>query len=118
MAANRRSQGSAGEDLAVRFLEEQGFLILHRNYRYGRGEIDIVAQEGKELVFIEVKMRRSTQWGEPEEAVTPAKRLQIRKVAEGYFDEHDIDEHPCRFDVVAITFKNGKPEIRLMRDAF
>ncbi len=118
MAASRRSQGTAGEDLAVRFLEEEGFSILHRNYRYGHGEIDIVAKEGNELVFVEVKTRRSSTWGEPEEAVTPAKRLQIRRVAEGYFDEHDIDEYPCRFDVVAITFKNGKPEIRLIRDAF
>jgi putative endonuclease len=115
---NRRIQGKAGEDLAARFLESNGFNILERNYHFERGEIDLVAEEGDELVFIEVKARNSTLFGAPEEAVTEEKQEQVRTVADGYLFEHDIDNRPCRFDVVAIEFKNGKPEIRHIRDSF
>ncbi|MEX0736088.1 MAG: YraN family protein [Bacteroidota bacterium] len=115
---NRRKQGAEGEALAARYLEQQGYTILQHNYRYGRGEIDLVAREGNELVFVEVKLRRSTRLGDPEEAVTPAKQNQIRRVAEGYYYEHQIERQTCRFDVVAITYRNGTPHIRLLRDAF
>lgn len=115
---NRRRDGAEGEAIAVRYLEKLGYSILLQNYRYGRGEIDLVAWEGGELVFIEVKMRRSERLGEPEEAVTPAKQRQIKKVAEGYYYEHQIEKQVCRFDIVAITVRDGEPQIRLLRDAF
>lgn len=115
---NRRKQGAEGEALAARYLEQLGYTILQYNYRYGRGEIDLVAREGIELVFVEVKARRSTRMGDPEEAVTPAKQEKIRRVAEGYYYEHHIERQPCRFDVVAITYKDGTAQIRLLRDAF
>ena len=118
MSVNRRKQGDQGEDLAVGFLTEKGYKILARNYRFERGEIDIVAQEAEELVFVEVKARTSGSFGFPEEAVTPQKEEQIINVAEGYLLEHELDEVPCRFDIVAIEFINGKPEIRHIRDAF
>lgn len=60
---NRRSQGKAGEDIAANYLEREGLKILERNYRFERGEIDIIAEEGDELVFVEVKARRSTTFG-------------------------------------------------------
>jgi putative endonuclease len=115
---NRRKQGSIGEDLAVLFLEKKGFKILARNYRFERGEIDIVAEEGEELVFVEVKARRTSSYGAPEDAVTDEKQEQIRAVAEGYLFEKNIDNRPCRFDVLAIEFKNGKADVRHIRDAF
>jgi putative endonuclease len=115
---NRRTQGKAGEDLAARFLERIGFTIVERNYRFERGEIDLIAEEGDELVFIEVKARSSPVFGMPEEAVTEEKQEQVRTVADGYLFEHNIDNRPCRFDVVAVEFKNGKTEIRHIRDAF
>jgi putative endonuclease len=115
---NRRIQGNAGEDLAAKFLESNGFTIVERNYRFERGEIDLIAEEGDELVFIEVKARNSTSFGAPEDAVTEEKQEQVRAVADGYLFEHDIDNRPCRFDVVAIEFKNGIPEIRHIRDSF
>ena len=115
---NRRTQGKAGEDLAAGFLERNGFTILERNYRFERGEIDLIAEEGDELVFIEVKARSSPVFGTPEEAVTEEKQEQVRTVADGYLFEHHIDNRPCRFDVVAVEFKNGKTEIRHVRDAF
>jgi len=115
---NRRIQGKAGEDLAARFLERNGLKIIERNYRFERGEIDLIAEEGDELVFVEVKARHSTVFGSPEDAVTEEKQEQVHAVAEGYLFEHDIDNRPCRFDVVAVEFKNGKKEIRHIRDAF
>ena len=115
---NRRSQGKAGEDIAANYLEREGLKILERNYRFERGEIDIIAEEGDELVFVEVKARRSTTFGTPEEAVTEEKQEQVHAVAEGYLFEHDIDNRSCRFDVVAIEFRNNKADIRHLRDAF
>ncbi len=115
---NRRRQGQLGEDLAAQYLEQQGFRILERNYRFERGEIDIIAEEGNELVFVEVKARRSTVFGAPEDAVTEEKQEQVYAVADGYLFEHDIDNRPCRFDVVAIEYHEKSPDIRHIRDVF
>lgn len=115
---NKREQGTAGEDVAVQFLEKNGYKILERNYRFERAEIDIIAQDGEELVFVEVKTRRSDSYGAPEDAVTEEKQEQIRAAAEGYLYQHDIDNRPCRFDIVAIEFKDGKRELRHLKDAF
>jgi putative endonuclease len=115
---NRRSQGKAGEDLAAHFLEQSGLKILERNFRFERGEIDLIAEEGEELVFVEVKARRSNAFGAPEDAVTEKKQEQVHAVAEGYLFIHDIDDRPCRFDIIAIEYRNGTAEIRHIRDAF
>ncbi|MCI0706972.1 MAG: YraN family protein [Ignavibacteriae bacterium] len=115
---NRRKRGAEGEALAASFLEHNGLKILQRNYRYERGEVDIVAEDGDELVFVEVKARRTKSYGDPEESVTPKKQQQIRTVAEGYLFEHNIDGKACRFDVVGIFFRNGKPEINHLKNAF
>ncbi len=118
MTLNRRKKGAQGEDLAARYLSRKGFRILERNYRFERGEIDLIAEDGDELVFVEVKARRSKSYGEPEDAVTPQKEEQIKKTAEGYLFEHQIEDRPCRFDVVSILFSNGKAEIRHIPNAF
>jgi putative endonuclease len=115
---NRWKQGSTGEDLASQFLEKNGLKILTRNYRFERGEIDIIAEDGEEIVFVEVKARRTSSYGTPEDAVTDEKQDQIRTVAEGYLYEKNIDNRPCRFDIVAIEFKDGKAEVRHIRNAF
>ncbi len=115
---NRRKQGEVGEDLAVDYLKKAGFKILERNYRYERNEIDIIAEDGEDLVFVEVKARHSAKFGEPEDAITEEKQMRIQKAADGYFYEREIDNHACRFDVIAIEYCNDKPEIRHIRDAF
>jgi len=115
---NKREWGKAAEDLAAHFLEQGGLKILEHNFRYERGEIDLIAEEGDELVFIEVKARRSSSFGAPEDAVTEKKQEQIQAVAEGYLFIHDIDDRPYRFDIVAIDFQDGNAKIRHMRDAF
>lgn len=115
---DRRHTGGVGEDAAVEYLKKKGYRIIARNFRFGRGEIDIVAEDGGVLVFVEVKARRSDIYGEPEDAVTPGKRKQIRRVAEGYMFEHDIDDRECRCDVIAVEFVKGQLEIRHIEDAF
>lgn len=115
---NRRKCGKAGEDLATHFLEQSGLKILERNFRFEHGEIDLIAEEGEELVFVEVKARRSNTFGTPEDAVTEKKQEQIHNVAEGYLFMHKIDDRPCRFDIVAIDYQNGSAKIRHIRNAF
>jgi len=113
---NKHQKGRLGEDLAAQFLEGKGYRIIERNYRYDRGEVDIVAQDGTELVFVEVKLRETEEFGSPEEAVTPFKEEQLKKVAEGYLFEHALEDQSCRFDVVAITYVGGKPRIRILQN--
>lgn len=114
----RRERGAEGEKLAVEFLEKKGLKVLERNYRFERGEIDIVAEDGRELVFVEVKARRTTSYGEPIESVDAKKQAQLWKVAEGYLFEHRLEHRACRFDVVAIFFHNGRADIKHFQHAF
>ncbi len=118
MKANRRTQGDAGEDIAVQYLRKHGFKILDRNYRAYRGEIDIVAKEKKDYVFVEVKARRTSFFGSPEEAVTPEKESHIRSAAEEYCAKHALEDKPCRFDVIAIEGEGEKMQIRHLRNVF
>jgi putative endonuclease len=113
-----KARGTEGEDLAAVYLERQGYRIRNRNYRFGRGEIDIVAEDGETLVFVEVKARRSDSYGAPEEAVTVHKRRQIRKIAGGYLFEKRISDRECRFDVIAVEYVGGKPVLRHIQHAF
>lgn len=115
---NKRARGAHGEDLAVDYLQKKGYRILARNFRYGRGEIDIIADDNEVLVFIEVKARRSVEFGEPEDSVTMFKRNQVRRVAQGYLFTENIDDRECRFDVVAIRFKGNLTDIRHYENAF
>ena len=113
------SLGKMGEQIARGFLVEQGFTILETNYRYGKnGEIDIVARDGEYLVFCEVKTRSNDQFGPPENAITPRKQQQVRRVAKAYLFEHEIRNQACRFDVVAIRLQKGAAQIELYRNAF
>lgn len=94
--------GADGEEMAVEFLEDKGYVILDRNYKFMRGEVDIVAYVGREIVFVEVKTRSSGYYGTPEEAVDEEKKLQIKKVAEAWLHERKMEGAPVRFDVISI----------------
>ena len=111
---NNRATGSYYEQLAGVYLEREGYEILEYNYRCKTGEIDIIAKDGKYLIFCEVKYRASDQKGHPSEAVTPAKQRVISKSALYYMTVNGIDEVPCRFDVVSIE----KDTVVLYRNAF
>jgi len=110
--------GQTGEHLARAYLEHRGLEIVETNYRFGRGEIDIIAREGEYLVFCEVKMRTTDEYGPPELAVTRRKRQQVRRLAQGYLAERRIVDQACRFDVVAIVMKGGLPQIEYFPNAF
>ena len=115
---NKRARGTLGEEVAVDYLVKKGYRILERNFRFERGEIDIVAEENGVLVFVEVKTRHSKSVGDPEDAVTIGKRDQLRKVAEGYLFKHNIDGRECRFDVVAVERLSSQVHIRHIENAF
>lgn len=114
----KRKIGDSGEVSAVSFLERKGFAILERNYRFNHGEIDVVAREGEELVFVEVKTRTTTKFGFPEESVTPEKQQLIRRTAEGYVREKKLENVLCRFDVIAIKVEQGRETLMHFRNAF
>jgi putative endonuclease len=121
MTFSTKKTGNKGEDLAVELLESKGYSIVKRNYRYGKGEIDIIAKDPEEegLVFIEVKSRKSLEYGSPEEAITKNKIKQLKRIAELYLYENEIKEILCRFDVIAILMLPGqKPQIEHFINAF
>lgn len=112
------SRGEKGESLAAEFLVQKGMKILARNYRFERGEVDLVCEDGDELVFVEVKTRTTSAFGDPEEAVTESKQEQIRKVADGYCMEFHLDERFYRFDIVAVVIRGKTSVLRHIPDAF
>ena len=118
MTIARQQFGLHGEDLAVRALERAGYAILARRYRVRAGEIDIVALDGRCLVFVEVKSRQNGRFGGAAVAVTPWKRRKIVAVATEYLARHRVSDQPCRFDVVSIQMNAGQPEIEVFQGAF
>jgi putative endonuclease len=107
---SRIRKGARGEEIAARHLEGRGFRIRARNYRTRRGEIDLVAERGRTIVFIEVRFRRSEAFGSPAETVGPRKRRRIVSAAAAFLVEHGLAERPCRFDVIAVTGPAAGPE--------
>lgn len=113
-----RSAGAWGEDLALRYLTRLGYELVERNYRTRYGEIDLILRQRATLVFVEVKLRRGTGFGDPLEAVTIRKQTTIRALAEQYLSERDPDYDAIRFDVVGIVTGSGKPRLEHVEDAF
>lgn len=111
--------GKSGEEAAARYLEKKKFRIVKRNFRFLKGEIDIIAYDRQTLVFIEVKARKSNEFGPPEESVTPSKQRQIKRVAKGFLAKNNLHDVECRFDVISLSFneKNGY-QINHLQDAF
>ena len=102
MTAARLALGAAGEAQAAAWYEEHGYRVLHRNWRCRDGELDLVVQRRRELVFVEVKTRRSDRFGIPAEAITPAKQRKLRVLAGRYLAATDARAASLRFDVVSI----------------
>ena len=103
MSHSRIKIGKIGEALASEHFEARGYEIRARNYRTRSGEIDLIVQRGKRIVFVEVKTRRSSKFGIPQAAVTPTKQKQISKIALNYLQKHNLLDAPCQFDVVAVV---------------
>ena len=114
----RARPGEAGESLACRHLEQQGYEILARNYRCRTGEVDVVARDGDVTVFVEVKERHGSSHGQGFEHVTWAKRRRLLQAARLYAAQHGLLESPLRFDVISIDWRDGRPHVRHDEGAF
>lgn len=104
--AEHNEFGHTGEDAAADYLTQEGYIIRDRNWRSGRKELDIVAEKDGVLVVVEVKSRRSMQYGRPEQAVTLPKIKNIVLAADAYVRYHRLDL-PVRFDIISIVESNG-----------
>lgn len=112
MQTARRQFGDTGEDHAVAFLKGKGFYILARQVRTMFGEIDVVCQDGKEIVLVEVKTRRTHRFGRPEDSITRTKFAHMAASAHVFLSQRGWLARPWRLDVVAVTWPVGaKPTV-------
>lgn len=110
--------GGRGENVAARYLRNQGFKIIVRNFRCAVGEVDIIARDGDTLVFVEVKTRAYDD-PTPEDQVNQVKQHQVTKAARFYLSRYGVPQPPARFDVVAVVWPKGQPpQIRHTPSAF
>ena len=114
---NNTEKGNIGEELACNFLIKKGYLILERNWRYKHLEIDIVASNNNTLVIVEVKLRSSAFFGNPEEFVTTSKQKKLIKAADFYIKENNINWE-TRFDIVSIIQNGNELTIEHFEEAF
>ena len=111
--------GLRGEDAAARYLRKLGYIIVARGHRDNIGELDLVAVDGRTVVFIEVKTRTSHDAGHPADAVDEAKQRRLTRLALSYMKRHDLLECSARFDVIAVTWPDrGRPTIEHFKSAF
>lgn len=111
--------GRSGEEIALKYLQEQGCRIIERNYRFKRGEIDLIARDRGTLCFVEVKTRHSEIFGSGTEAVSRSKQRRLTRLALLYLQDKKLFQTPSRFDVVVITWhEDNFPDIEWLKNAF
>lgn len=115
---NHLSVGKQGEEIATKFLEQKGYIILDRNYHFLQYEIDIVAFNHQEVVFVEVKTLYNLCGVFPEAAVHDKKQKALKIAAQSYLYERKLENCPARFDVISILLTGGEPHIMHFEDAF
>jgi len=118
MDGRRRLLGMAGEAEAVRWLRSAGFEIVGTGFRARCGEIDVIAEDGREVVFVEVKTRTSDAFGTPAESVTRVKRLRIVRAASVFLARAGWAHRACRFDVLSIAPVGSGFRVTHLKDAF
>ncbi len=109
--------GTKGEDLAVEYLKDKGHHVIERNWRFSGYEIDVISEDEEFIVFVEVKTRSSSHWGNPEDAIGKHRMRRMINGASNYLKLNSIDK-PARFDIVAIVVSEGEKEIEHFEDAF
>ena len=130
MSVRGKDVGNRGEDIAAAYLKAIGYRILHRNYRFGRLELDLVCYEPPgdglnvvpgqgEIVFAEVKTRSGLGFGRPEEAISETKQRRIAQAAQAWLREQGMEQASCRFDVIAVVLqKDADPIVTHFKQAF
>lgn len=119
---NENNAGLEAEKLAATFLTNHGLKLVTQNYHCRFGEIDLIMQDAKTLVFVEVKLRSSSQFGGAAASITPHKQQKIILTAQHYLQTQKLGDVPCRFDAILINHKDLKPtdlqHIEWIRNAF
>ncbi|MEL6823001.1 MAG: YraN family protein [Calditrichota bacterium] len=118
MTKHNRNVGSWGESVAADYLEEQGYNILLRNHKIGRGEIDLIVLKVNVLVFVEVKSGRSSLMGLPEDRVTRYKQRQLYRLAQAFIQGWQGEADEFRMDVIAVDSKGSGYQVRHYENAF
>ena len=106
MKGARKQLGDVGEEIAARELVRRGYTVRERNWRCPEGELDIIAEQGESLVFVEVRARRGDRFGTPEESITPAKRAHLIAAAQAYLQAQSLQDRDWRIDVVAVAMSD------------
>ena len=115
---NNKETGNLGENIAATYLENLGYKILERNWRYSRvGEIDIIAIDKSTLVFVEVKTRKGISFGHPFEAIDEKKYNQVHTIAKAYMAQSTVKYKACRIDGISVILSNP-PEITHLKNLF
>jgi putative endonuclease len=115
--ARHNDIGLKGEQLAKRYLEDLGYKIMETNWRKRKFELDLIAVDQNEIVYVEVKTRSTSFFGRPEDAVTPKKQQHLMNGADYYIQLYEIDL-ACRFDVIGIVLNANFKEIKHFKNAF
>jgi len=119
MTFQRMELGKKGEDLAVEYLQRNGYYIVERNFKNKLGEIDIIAKDKNTFCFIEVKTRRTASFGSPFESVTPRKQHKLIRLAQSYLQYKKMNNLEIRFDCVAVFIEEeGDEKIEIIKGAF
>jgi putative endonuclease len=113
----RATLGKKGEEIALKYLLKKGYALYEKNWRFRHKEVDIIASDGKDLVFVEVKTRSNEWYGSPEEAVDNRKQKYLIDAAEEYITSKNLDVN-VRFDIISIILKPNYQSIDHIEDAF
>ena len=114
----KKETGKLGEDIAVHYLKQNGYVILDRNFECRQGEIDIIALDKKEIVFIEVKTRTSNKYGAPSEAVNKIKQKHMLQTIKYYLYIRNLSDEFIRLDVIEVYIKNNVYKVNHIKQAF
>lgn len=114
---SRKQTGQHGEDIAAHYFAETGYTLVARNWRCPIGELDLIVEKENTLVFVEVRTRRSSRYGSPEESITPAKQAKLVELAQTYLQQEQPAHPAWRIDVVAVWLRRGQPQINHIENA-
>ena len=118
MVSAKRAVGDAAEQLTVEHLEREGYLIRDRNVLCRRGELDVVAEKGDVLAFVEVRMRSTAVWGDPSTTVMSSKQRKVVMAAHEYCQRHRLFARVIRFDVASVVGRGREGHVEYIADAF